>query len=123
MGLKALIASAVAKGFLALDDIPRPLTYVATGESVYNPSTGTYTPNETEYAIVGVLGSYETREIDGQQVKAFDRKLLIQQAALPITPTLNDRVEVEDGSQWQVLGVNEDPAEVTWELQLRGTSG
>jgi len=123
MGLKLLISNAVAKAFTALDDIPRPLTYVATGDSVYVPSTGTYTPNETEYAIVGVLGSYTAMEVDGQQIKAFDRRLLIRQAALPITPTLNDRVEVEDGTSWQVIDVGEDPAEVTWDLHLRGTNG
>ena len=123
MGLKALIADAVAKAFVALDDIPRPMTYVATTESTYDPATGVYTPNESSYVILGILDMFETREVDGQQIKAFDRKLLIRQAALPIMPTLNDRVEVEDGSQWQVLGVNEDPAEVTWELHLRGTNG
>jgi len=124
MGLKATIEAAVKAGFAALDDIPEAVTYRSyASASTYDPSTGTVTRTETSLTVLVIFMEYNKRDIDGVQIQAHDQKALIRQAALSVTPSLNDRIERSTGKLWEVISISEDPAHVTWELQVRSTNG
>jgi hypothetical protein len=124
MGLKATIASAVASGFAALGDLQETVTYnVYSTSSTYNPTTGTVTRTETQYSVAGLFLDYKKRDIDGQQIKPLDNQFMIQQAVLPVAPTLQDRIVRSTGKEYEVISIEQDPATATWTLQVRGRNG
>lgn len=124
MALKGTIAKAVASAFKALSDVKEDVTYWShQGSSSYDPQTGTYTRAEVDYEFAGVFQGYDAAEVDGELIKSTDQKFLFQQASLPVKPSLLDRVSRADGTQWQIQNIRQDPASVTWELQLRGRRG
>ena len=72
------------------------------------------------YTGKGVFDGYKAIEIDGESIKLNDVKLICLQDN--IKPQLDDLITNSDGS-YQVIAVNKDPANVTWELQLRRAGG
>lgn len=72
------------------------------------------------YAGKGIFDSYKAIEIDGESIQLNDVKLICLQGNL--SPQLDDTITNDDGS-YQVVAVNKDPANVTWELQLRKAGG
>ena len=124
MGLKSTIESAVKAGFAALGDIVETVTYKSyASTSSYNPDTGTVTRTETSLTVGVVFMEYNKRDIDGVQIQAHDQRVLIRQAALSVTPSLNDRIVRSTGKIWEIISVGEDPAHATWDLQVRSTNG
>lgn len=124
MGLREAIASAVKSGFTALGNVKETVTYKTyQSTSSYDTTTGTVTRTETSTTLSGVFMSYTKREIDNAAVAPHDQKFLCQQADLATTPTLEDRLVRSNGTSWEVVWVKEDPAHVTWELQVRAISG
>jgi len=124
MGLKETIAGAVSAGFTALGNLVESVTYKAQGAtSAYDVTSGTYLRSETLLTASGLFLEYQKREVDGEQIKPHDQRFLIQQASLTVTPTLQDRILRADGKHWEVIAVKQDPAHVTWELQVRALNG
>ncbi len=123
MGLKDTIAGALNAGFAALDDLKKTVTYKTQGVGIYVPSTGTFTRVETDLSTLGIFMDYHAREIDGAQIKPHDMKFLLQQNKLSVAPKENDRLLCTDGKYWEVISIKKDPADATWELQLRSTNG
>lgn len=124
MGLKETIEAAVSAGFTALDNLVESVTYQAyQATSAYDPTTGTYTRKETSYTVPGVFLDYKKQDIDGEVIKPHDQRFLFRQASLAVIPGLQDRLVRASGKTWEIISVGEDPAHVTWELQVRGTNG
>lgn len=124
MGLKETIAGAVSAGFTALGNLKEDVTYnVFQTTSSYDPDTGTAVRKETSYTVPGLFLEYKKQDIDGVQIKAHDQKFLFQQKDLAVTPTLQDRIVRASGATWEVISVSQDPANVTWEVQVRTTNG
>ena len=124
MGLKETILGAVKAGFGALGNLKESVTYKSfAASSTYDPATGTVTRVETSYTLSGLFLEYAKRDIDGEQIKPHDQKFLFQQADLSVTPTLQDRITRATGANWEIVGVSEDPAHATWEVQVRATNG
>ena len=117
--LKAGISKAVSKAVAALDDIAKSVSYFRTGTPTYNAATGAITRNETEYTSVKIfMTAYRRYEVDGSRILADDRKVLLPQNNLSVTPTINDRI-VDGTDSWEVVGVVQDPASALWSLQVR----
>ena len=74
-----------------LNEFGNPLT-LARGEdgATYDPKAGTYSGGgTTDVNGVGVLLGYDNTEIDGTEIRATDRKLLLQGDALLINDLYN----------------------------------
>lgn len=118
----SVIQDAVQQGLSALRalEIQKTATYIAIGTPTYNPTTGAPATPQTSYLNTPmVLTSFAKAEIDGDAVRPEDRKAIIAQLDLATTPTLNDRLQLADGTVWSVVHIGIDPADAAWVLQVR----
>ena len=120
MGLHDEITADIKDAFNTdLADAVKPFTGSRTvqGEpSIEDILTNTVGSNSTiiNYSGRGVFGSYSEFEVDGEAIKANDVKLTALQSEVTTRPQLDDVI-----NGYQVVAVNQDPASVTWNLQLR----
>jgi hypothetical protein len=120
MGLKETIAAGVQTGLRAAGNVRRTVTYKAqSADPSYAPATGTVTRPETSYTVQGVLYGYRREDIDGVLIRPFDQQFLLNQSELPVTPKVTERLVLDDGTSWEILRVEQDPAQATWTLQIR----
>lgn len=120
MGLHDEITADIKEAFNTdLADAVQPFTGSRTvqGEpSIEDILTNTVGSNSTtiNYSGRGVFGSYSEFEVDGEAIKANDVKLTALQSEVTTRPQLDDVV-----NGYQVVAVQQDPASVTWTLQIR----
>lgn len=120
MGMRNDITEALVEAFSdpdALADAVGALTGVRNtgGPGTYDPDTGMTVPATLTYTGRGVFAAYKAHEIDGTRVLASDTKLIALQAEVTEPPAVGDRI-----NDMQAVNVGQDPAEVTWIVQLRG---
>lgn len=121
MGLKSEITNEIAAAFATdLKDAVKPFkgsrTTVTQTEADWETNTVTTQDNAYSYNGKGVFDSYRAFEIDGETVQQNDVKLTFLQGS--IKPSVDDTISNVDGT-YSVVAVGKDPADVTWELQLR----
>jgi hypothetical protein len=118
--IRTLAASAVAKGFGATN-APQAMAIRRTPTTgAYNPATGTVTPGTpVDNACTGIVTTYGQREVDGTSILTTDRKVIIPQAELSISPTTADKAVI-GGAAKAIIHVGQDAVGATWVLQVRG---
>ena len=120
MGLRDEITADIKEAFNTdLADAVKPFTGSRTvqGEpSIEDILTNTVGSNSTtiNYSGRGVFGGYSEFEVDNESIMANDVKLTALQSEVTARPQLDDNI-----NGYQVVAVNQDPASVTWNLQLR----
>ena len=120
MGLRDEITADIKDAFNTdLADAVQPFTgsRAVQGEpSIEDILTNTVGSNSTtiNYSGRGVFGSYSEFEVDGEAIKANDAKLTALQSEVTTRPQLDDNI-----NGYQVVAVNQDPASVTYTIQLR----
>ena len=120
MGLHDEITADIKEAFNTdLADAVQPFTGSRTvqGEpSIEDILTNTVGSNSTtiNYSGRGVFGSYSEFEVDGEAIKANDVKLTALQSEVTARPQLDDNI-----NGYQVVAVNQDPASITYTIQLR----
>ena len=120
MGLRDEITADIKDAFdTDLADAVQPFTGSRTvqGEpSIEDILTNTVGSNSTtiNYSGRGVFSSYRDIEVDNDSIKMNDVKLIVLQSEVTTRPQLDDVI-----NGYQVVAVNQDPASVTWNLQLR----
>ena len=120
MGLRDEITAGIKDAFNTdLADAVKPFTGSRTvqGEpSIEDILTNTVGSNSTiiNYSGRGVFGSYSEFEVDGEAIKANDVKLTALQSEVTTRPQLHDNI-----NGYQVVAVNQDPASITYTIQLR----
>ena len=120
MGLHDEITADIKDAFNTdLADAVKPFTGSRTvqGEpSIEDILTNTVSSNSTiiNYSGRGVFGSYAEIEIDNESIMANDVKLTALQSEVTTRPQLDDVI-----NGYQVVAVQQDPASVTWTIQLR----
>ena len=120
MGLKETIAAGIWKGFLATSNVREAVTFKAqTVDPSYSVTAGSVTRTEQDYPLLAVMDAFAVQDIDGQQIKPQDVQCRFPQAALPVRPTLLDRVVRANGHPHHIVAIKEDAASATWWLQLR----
>jgi hypothetical protein len=119
MSLAADIRAIVADAMTAFDDLQVTVTLThQTGAGTYDPATGETAGGTATYTPRAVLGSYRTFEIDGQNIRPNDKKVLIAANDLAVTPGVDDAVTIS-GETWVVVDVKTDPASAMWVLRVR----
>jgi hypothetical protein len=107
-GIKKIIGNAAAGIFLDFTIIRK--------ESVLsvNPWEAPVTTS-TSYACKGIVSKFKQYEIDGENVKINDKKIVLLAEGLAITPELGDLIQVpNDTRKYEVVGmVTRDPAGAT----------
>lgn len=120
MGLRDEVTADIKDAFdTDLADAVKPFTGSRTvqGEpSIEDILTNTVGSNSTiiNYSGRGVFGSYSEFEVDGEAIKANDVKLTALQSEVTTRPQLDDNI-----NGYQVVAVNQDPASITYTIQLR----
>lgn len=120
MGLRDEVTADIKDAFdTDLADAVKPFTGSRTvqGEpSIEDILTNTVGSNSTiiNYSGRGVFGGYSEFEVDNESIMANDVKLTALQAETTQTPKLDDVI-----NGYQVIAVNQDPASVTYTIQLR----
>ncbi len=120
MGLRDEVTADIKEAFdTDLADAVKPFTGSRTvqGEpSIEDILTNTVGSNSTiiNYSGRGVFGSYSEFEVDGEAIKANDVKLTALQSEVTTRPQLDDNI-----NGYQVVAVNQDPASITYTIQLR----
>lgn len=118
MSLRATLAKAVGSAFTALGDIVLSGTYRRTS-STYNPATGANVVTNTDYTVPMVLTKYDSFEVDRQSVLSTDRKCIVRQAAMSVTPNIATDKVIAESKTYNIIRVTQDPAAATYTLQLR----
>lgn len=70
----------------------------------------------------GIVSGYSVYERSSTAIKEGDVKLVCFQLNMPVTPTIGDEIAIEvreEKQLYSVESIEEDPARVTYELQLR----
>lgn len=117
MSLQTAISKGVAAAFLALDPILKTITLLhATGAPVRDPVTGTYTTPTTSYVGKGAVTEYSITE-GRANLEQGDRRLIIRKATFPLV-SIDDRLTI-DAKTWKVVAADPDPADATWDIQIR----
>ena len=120
MGLHDDITADIKEAFNTdLADAVKPFTGSRTvqGEpSIEDILTNTVGSNSTtiNYSGRGVFGGYSEFEVDNESIMANDVKLTALQSEVTARPQLDDNI-----NGYQVVAVNQDPASVTYTIQLR----
>ena len=120
MGLRDEVTADIKEAFNTdLADAVKPFTGSRTvqGEpSIEDILTNTVGSNSTiiNYSGRGFFGGYSEFEVDGEAIKANDVKLTALQSEVTTRPQLDDKI-----NGYQVVAVNQDPASVTFTIQLR----
>lgn len=120
MGLRDEITADIKDAFNTdLADAVQPFTGSRTvqGEpSIEDILTNTVGSNSTiiNYSGRGVFGGYSEFEVDNESIMANDVKLTALQSEVTARPQLDDMI-----NGYQVVAVQQDPASVTFTIQLR----
>ncbi len=120
MGLRNALSAAAAAAVGTLDDIAVEAEYQTHVSATYDASAGVHVAT---YSTIGqvkvVIEDFEIAQVDGRNVRAEDKKVLMPAAnASGVVPGVNDRVVIASAT-WQVQAVRSDPAEALWEIQVR----
>lgn len=122
MSLKDTFSKAAQTGATVFSAVFTTVVYYANSTTVYDPSTGATSAIASSESVSMLLSKYKNMEIDGEQVHPTDRKGWIPQANINATPKVNHELQVvESGASvvYEIIDVQEDPANAGWTLQLR----
>ena len=118
MGLREAFQAGAKAIFDAFGNVAVSATYVQTGPISYAITGGTPTPTDTEYAVYVIWDEIRTDQVDNRAVLRNDKIAMIPSSDLSITPSEKDAI-VCDGTTWEVVGIQTDPAGALWMLQVR----
>lgn len=120
MGLRDTFQNLATTVVAAFGDVAESGTYLAFSSTAYNASTGaTTTVFSSVEAVSVILTDFSVRDVDGDVVRATDKKALIAAQALPgASPGPKDRI-ILSGVTWNVRKASLDPAGALHVLQIR----
>lgn len=115
--IAGIVRDAIGPGLPALT-----LVKVSKGARPVDPTIGLVS-TETRYPGKGIVDTYSDGLVDGTRVKLGDRRVLLIAKSLPlgIFPVPDDLIEAE-GDTWTIVQVSRDPAEATYDCQVRERS-
>lgn len=120
MGLKETFqnaAEAIITGFGNVANTS--LAYHSLGTYAYNATTGGQTESGgTDITIIAIYDEIESEELQDRPIKMTDRKLLVANNDISVTPKVSDYVTISSVN-WNVIDLATDPAEALYTLFVR----
>ena len=105
----------------AFDDLGHSLAYHSIGTYAYNATTGGQTESGgTDITITAIYDEIKSVEIQDRDIKATDRKLLVANNDISVTPKVGDYVTISS-VQWNLVDYLTDPAEALYTIFIRKT--
>ncbi len=125
MGLKTTIQNAASSAKKATLDLWVSIDYQFYNIPAYDVLTGVVTNTKKTTTLRVLVNSYNSKQVNGNAVKKTDLMVIINQSelidnetGLALAPDTNDIVTYS-GKDWNIIDIQQDPANVLWELQLR----
>ena len=119
MGLKEVFQNAAEVCVDAFDDLGNSLAYHSLGTYAYNATTGGQTESGgTDITITAIYDEIESKELQDRPVKITDRKLLVANNDISVTPKVGDYVTISSVN-WNVVDFMTDPAEALYTIFVR----
>ena len=119
MGLKEAFQRAAVVAFNAAGNVKISVIYSNSPNPGYNPATGVVAEDQTDYTVNAIRENYEFKDADGINVKPTDIKLMILYEDLTITPYKDQDYVTINGTRWDVINWQIDPADAVWTFQAR----
>lgn len=122
MGLKETFQNAAESIVTAFGNVANTsLAYHSLGTYAYNATTGGQTESGgTDITITAIPDEIKSEEIQDRDIKKTDRKLLVANNDISVTPKVGDYVTISS-EQWNVLDYLADPAEALYTIFIRKT--
>jgi hypothetical protein len=121
MGLKETFQNAAEVIVNGFGNVANSLSYHSLGTFSYAPTTGALTESgDSDVTITAIYDEIKSEEIQDRNIKMTDRKLLVANNDISVTPKVNDYVTI-DGVQYNVVDFISDPAEALYEIYVRRT--
>jgi len=120
MGLQSVFQNAAEAAIDAFGDIAHTsLAYHSLGTYAYNATTGGQTESGgTDITIVAIYDEIKSEELQDRPIKITDRKLLVANNDISVTPKVGDYVTISSVN-WNVVDFATDPAEALYEIYIR----
>lgn len=97
-------AEAATDVLAALGSYGQALTLRKVNEGTYDPTTGGTTGASTsDTACTGMMQAYKNRDIDGERIKANDRRCIIAASGLAVAPETGDRIVTAAAAVYTVI--------------------
>lgn len=119
MGLKTVFQNAAETIIDAFDDVPDTLAYHSLGTFAYDPTTGTNTESGgSDITIKAISDEIKSEEIQDRDIKMTDRKLLVANNDISVTPKVGDYATI-GGNRFNLVDYETDPAIALYVLYMR----
>lgn len=118
MNLPAISRLARDIVFDVTDSIAISGTYYHVVAGAYNVTTGTSSNTVTQFVCGARSAMFMQKEIDGDRIKAGDKKLIFKTSEVTIVPTIDDYFVDSGGTRWDVMIIGTEPTNSV--LILRG---
>jgi len=119
MGLKETFQNAASAIITGFGDVASTIAYHSLGTFSYNPTTGANTETgDTDTTIKQIPDEIKSEEIQGRDIKMTDRKLLVANNDISITPKVGDYVTISS-ARYNVVDWLTDPASALFEIYVR----
>jgi len=119
MGMKSIFQNAAETIIDAFGDVASTLAYHSLGTFSYNPSTGVNTETgDSDISIKAIPDEIKSEEVQDRDIKMTDRKLLVANNDISVTPKVGDYVTIS-GDRFNVIDYMTDPAEALYTIYVR----
>ena len=120
MGLQTTFQNAADVIIDAFDDIAHTgIAYHSLGTFSYNATTGVNTETgDSDVTIKVIYDEIKSEEIQDRDILMTDRKLLVANNDISVTPKVGDYVTI-DSERHNVVWHETDPAEALFEIYVR----
>jgi len=122
MGLKETFQSAASQIIDGFGNVATTgLAYHSLGTFSYDSTTGVNTESgHTDTTITAIFDEINSDEIQDRDILMTDRKLLVANNDISVTPKVGDYVTISS-ERWNVTWWEVDPAEALFEIFVRKT--
>lgn len=122
MGLKEVFQNAAETIINGFGNVANTaLAYHSLGTYAYNATTGGQTESGgTDITITAIPDEIKSEEIQDRDIKKTDRKLLVANNDISVTPKVGDYVTISS-ERWNILDYETDPAEALYTIFIRKT--
>jgi hypothetical protein len=121
MGLQSVFQSAAETIVDAFGDVASTIAYHSLGTFAYNATTGGNTESgSSDITIKMISDEIKSEEIQDRDIKMTDRKLLVANNDISVTPKVGDYCTI-DSQRFNVVWKETDPAIALYQLYVRRT--